>query len=87
MYTNIISMMQATFNNLDPNSIDTSSIVGILYPYFRYLGIIVLPFFVFLVIIAIIVVRMDVGQVFALEKAKFNPENLSPNLLLTPKPY
>ena len=82
MFSNIFSMMQETFSNLNPDSVDTTSIVGILYPYFKYLGITVLPFFVFLVIIAIVVVRMDVGQVFALEKAKFNLKNLEPRRLL-----
>ena len=33
IYNNIQSMMHHTFTNLNPNSIDTSSIVGILYPY------------------------------------------------------
>ena len=82
MYSTLLSMMQATFSNLNPNDIDTSSIIGILYPYLRYYGFIVLPFFVLLVIAAIIVVRMDVGQVFALEKAKFNLKNLAPNRLM-----
>ena len=57
MYANITNMMRETFNNLNPDSVDTTSIIGILYPYFKYLGITVLPFFVLLVIIAIIVVR------------------------------
>ena len=82
MYNNIQAMMQQTFMNLNPNAVDTTSIVGILYPYFKYLGIIVLPFFVFLFIFAIIVIRMDVGHVFSLEKAKFNLENLSPRRML-----
>ena len=82
IYTNILAMMQDTFNNLNPNSIDTTSIIGILYPYFRYTGIIVLPFFVFLFILAIVVIRMDVGHVFSLQKAKFNLENLSPRRML-----
>lgn len=82
MYNNIQAMMQQTFINLNPNAIDTTSIVGILYPYFKYLGVIVLPFFVFLFIFAIIVIRMDVGHVFSLEKAKFNLENLSPRRML-----
>ena len=82
MYSNIQSMMYETFSNLNPSSIDTTSIVGIMYPYFKYLGIIVLPFFVLLFIVAIIVIRMDIGHVFALEKAKFNPENLSPKRML-----
>ena len=82
MYTNITNMMRETFTNLSPDSVDTSSVIGILYPYFKYLGYTVLPFFFFLVVIAIIVVRMDVGQVFALEKVKFNLKNLEPKKLL-----
>ena len=82
MYNQIISMMQETFSSLSPDSIDITNIVGILYPYFRYLGIIVVPFFVLLAILAIIVIRMDVGHVFSLEKAKFNLENLSPRRML-----
>jgi flagellar biosynthetic protein FlhB len=53
-----------------------------LYPYFKYLGIIVLPFFFSIFIFAIIVIRMDVGHVFSLQKAKFNLENLSPQRML-----
>ena len=82
MYYNIQTMMQQTFTNLNPNSVDTTSIVGILYPYFKFLGIIVLPFFVFLFIFAVIAIRMDVGHVFSLQKAKFNLENLSPRRML-----
>jgi flagellar biosynthetic protein FlhB len=82
MYNQIISMMQETFTNLNPDSIDITSVVGILYPYFRYLGTIVVPFFVLLAILAIIVIRMDVGHVFSLQKAKFNLENLSPRRML-----
>lgn len=82
MYSTIQSMMYETFSNLNPASIDITSIVGIMYPYFRYLGIIVLPFFVLLFIVALLLIRMDVGHVFALEKAKFNLENLSPQKML-----
>ena len=82
IYDNIINMLRDTFTNLHPASIDSSNVVGIMYPYFKYLGIIVVPFFVFLFIFAVIVIRMDVGHVFSLEKAKFNLENLSPQRLL-----
>ena len=51
-------------------------------PYFKYLAIIVLPFFVLLVIASIFIIRLDVGHVFALEKAKFNLENISPQRML-----
>ena len=56
--------------------------MGILLPYFKYLAIIVVPFFVLLAIAAVFIIRMDVGPVFALEKAKFNLENLSPQRML-----
>jgi flagellar biosynthetic protein FlhB len=82
MLTTIQSMMRDTFSNLNPAGIDVSNISGLMDPYFRYLGVIVVPFFVLLVILSIVVVRMDVGHVFALEKAKFNLENLAPRRLL-----
>ena len=82
MYSNIVSMLNQTFINLNPDSIDTSSIVGILYPYFRYLGVIVLPFFVFIFILSIVLIRMDVGHVFSLQKVKFDLTNLSPSKML-----
>ena len=46
MYTTILNMMHETFTNLSPAQLDTSTVVGMFCPYFRYLGIIVLPFFV-----------------------------------------
>lgn len=82
MFSTISSMMTETFTNLDPASIDVTSIVGLLYPYFRYLGIIVVPFLVLIAIIAIVVIRMDVGQVFALEKVKIDLQNISPKKML-----
>lgn len=82
IYTQMTNMLRETFSNLDPASIDVTSIVGILYPYFRYLGIIVLPFLIFLAIFAVIVIRMDVGQVFALSKVKIDLNNLSPKRML-----
>lgn len=78
MFQTILTMMRETFSHLNPDSFDSSNILGIMLPYFRYLAIIVLPFFVLLVIFAIIIIRMDIGPVFAIEKIKFNPENLSP---------
>jgi len=80
MYTTILNMMRDTFSNLE--YFDASNAIGMLYPYFRYYGFIVLPFFVLLVIVAIIVVRMDVGQVFALEKVKLNFKNIGPQRVM-----
>ncbi len=74
----IMTMLRETFSNLNPGNISADNVMAVLLPYFRYLGFIVLPFFVLLAVFAIIIIRMDVGQVFALQKAKFNLENLSP---------
>lgn len=79
----ILNMMRDTFSNLHyAKDIDINNFLGVLLPYFQKLGFILLPFFVLLVIITIIVIRMDVGQVFALEKIKFNLKNLAPNRML-----
>ena len=82
MFEKITSMMRETFSNLNPYSVDTSDIIGILYPYFKYLGIIVVPFLVLLAIIAVIVIRFDVGQVFAISKVKLDFKNLSPKRMI-----
>lgn len=82
MLNNIQGMMRETFSHLNYSNIDMSNVMGVILPYFKYLGIIVLPFFVLLVIAAIFIIRLDVGHVFALEKAKFNVENLSPRRML-----
>jgi len=80
MYNVMFGMMHDTFSNL--RDFDVSNTVGMMYPYFRYYGMIVLPFFVLLVIVTIFVVRMDVGQVFALEKIKLNFKNISPQRIM-----
>jgi len=79
MSETILNMMRETFSNLKSAAdLDTTNILGIMLPYFQQLGIIVLPFFVLLVILAILIIRMDVGPVFAIEKIKIKLENLSP---------
>ncbi len=79
----ILNMMRETFSHLnDAAHLDATNILGITLPYFRELGIILLPFFVLLVIFAVIIIRMDVGQVFALEKIKIKFENISPKRML-----
>ena len=79
----ILNMMRETFAHLHTyTNTDASNVLGLLLPYFHKLGIILLPFFVLLVIFSIIIIRMDVGQVFALEKIKINPGNLSPRRML-----
>lgn len=78
MLQTILEMMRETFSHLKPTDIDPTNILGLTLPYFRYLAIIVLPFFVLLVIASIAIIRMDVGPVFAVEKIKIKFENISP---------
>ena len=79
---NIQNMMRENFSTLSSMSVNTDNLMGILLPYFHYLAIMLVPFFVLLVICSILIIRLDVGQVFALEKVKFNLENLSPKRML-----
>jgi len=82
MFNTILEMMRETFSTLKPQDIDVTNILGYMLPYFRYLAIIVVPFFVLLVIFSIIIIRMDVGQVFAIEKIKPKFENISPKKMI-----
>ena len=82
MGNHIQNMMRETFSHLNTDSISVDNIMGTLLPYFKDLASIVLPFFVLLMIFAIIIIRMDVGQVFSLQKIKINFENLSPKRML-----
>ena len=78
----ILDMMRETFSYLKYSNIDTSNVLAIMLPYFQKLAIILLPFFVLLIICAIIIIRMDVGQVFAIEKIKIKFDSLSPRRML-----
>ena len=83
MNETILNMMRENFSHLsDAANIDVTNVLGAMLPYFKILGMILLPFFVLLVIFAIIIIRMDVGQVFAIEKIKIKFENISPKRMI-----
>lgn len=82
MFQTILSMMRETFSTLRTDSVSIDNVMGILLPYFYYLAQIILPFLVALVIAAVFIVRFNVGPVFALQKVKLNPENLSPKRMI-----
>lgn len=46
MYNTMLNMMRDTFSNL--KYFDATNTIGIMYPYFRYYGFIVLPFLFYL---------------------------------------
>lgn len=80
--SSINTMFYNTFTNLKPSDISTEDILLILRPFIEVLMQTILPFVVILCVITIIVVRMQVGQVFSTEKIKFSLENLAPSKLL-----
>ena len=56
MIEKIQTMMRECFSNLSATPINMDNIMGIFFPYFKYLAIITLPFMVLLVIFSIIVI-------------------------------
>lgn len=79
---NLQIMLRDTFSHLNPHNISTNDILAILTPFLIIMAKILLPFSLLLMIIGIVVVRMQVGPVFATEKIKFNLENIAPSKIL-----
>lgn len=76
--SNIQVMLYNTFTHLNPSEISTDDILAILMPYIQSSTQILLPFLLILMVSGIIIVRMQVGNVFAPSKVKFDLDNLSP---------
>lgn len=77
--SNFQTMLYNTFTQLDPQNISLNDILAVLMPYVSITAQILLPFFIVLVVSGIFIIRMQVGQIFAPEKIKFNPENIAPS--------
>lgn len=75
-------MLHSTFTALNPKNINTDDILSIIMPYVITSTKILLPFSLLLMIFGIIIVRMQIGPVFAPDKIKFNLENLAPSKVL-----
>lgn len=80
--TNIQSLFYNTFTHLNPKDISTDDIMTVLLPFFVTTAQIVLPFLIFLMLAGIIILRMEVGAVFATDKIKFDLTNLAPSKIL-----
>lgn len=80
--TNLQTLLRETFSNLNPKDINTQNITVILFPFVHSMAQILLPILISLVIIAIAVVRAQVGPVFAVEKIKFDLGNIAPSKIL-----
>jgi len=75
-------MLTDTFTHLNPKDISTNDILLILMPFFKTLAQILLPFLIILLVVGVLAVRMQIGQVFAIEKLKFDLNNISPSKAL-----
>ena len=82
MLDKLVNLLRYTFTNIHPDTVCTDNVMGILAPYFKECAGIVLPFLLTLAISALIIVRLNVGQVFAIEKIKFDLNNISPKRAL-----
>lgn len=80
--TNLKTLLIDTFTHLHPDEISTQNILLILAPSTKSAIQILLPFLLALMVLAIIIIRSQVGHVFATEKMGFKLENLAPSRLI-----
>jgi len=82
----ILNKFKATmifaFTSLNPSKINTDDIAAIFAPYVRSCAEILVPLFLCLFIVGVIVIRMQIGQVFAIEKIKPKFSNISPKKMI-----
>ncbi len=76
--SNLKILFYETFTHLNPKDIRTDDILLILLPFAKTTGQIILPFLIFLAVSGFIIVRFQVGHVFAKEKIKIKFSTLSP---------
>ncbi len=76
------SLCYQTFTHLNPNNIEISDLEALLAPYAIATAKIVVPFLFTLMIFGAIVVRVQVGSLFATERLKPNATKLSPSSIL-----
>lgn len=80
--SNLETLLRDTFSHLDPRDISSTDILRIIMPFITAASNILLPFLITLTFVGIAVMRMQVGQVFAPEKIKFDLDNISPSKIL-----
>jgi len=80
--TSIQEIVRYAFTHIHPDEISTDDVLAILIPYAQTAGAIMIPFMVFLLIAAVLIIRLEIGHVFAPERAKFDLENISPRRIL-----
>ena len=81
MMDKLLGLLRFTFTNISPDFVCTDNVMGVLAPYFKVCVSVVLPFLLTLAVAALIIVRINIGQVFAIEKIKFDFNNIAPKML------
>lgn len=82
IFEKLQTLFRETLSHLNPKDINTDNIIVTLHPFAKTTGDILLPILITLTVIAAAVIRSQVGHVFAVDKIKFNMENLSPTRAL-----
>src|SRR5574344_642751 len=82
MVESIRTLTTETFANLKPWQIQTDDIIVILQPFVSTMLKILLPFLVSLMIIGVLVIRFQVGNVLSFEKIKPKLNGLAPDSIM-----
>lgn len=78
MLENLQTMLSNTFRSLNPQNINENEVIGLFAPYFGSYCRIVVLFFTFLALGAVLILRFQTGALFAKEALKPNFKKLSP---------
>ncbi len=78
----ISNLLYYTFTHLNPDEIEMNDIIALFAPYAKITGEILLPFLLGLMVTAIIILRMQVGALFATEKIRPKMDKLTPGSIV-----
>ena len=73
------NLLYYTLTHLNPDEIETQDIITIFAPHAKIIGEIMLPFLLCLAAVTVLILRMQVGSLFAIEKIKPKGDKLSPS--------
>ncbi len=73
------NLLYYTFTHLNPDEIQVDDIIALFAPYAKITGDILLPFMLGLMVATAIVIRIQVGALFSLEKIKPKGDKLTPS--------
>jgi len=76
------TLFSDTFSHLRPDEISPDDILLIFLPFAKATGQIALPFLIVLAVVGFVVVRMQVGHIFALDKIKPKIDAFAPSKML-----